>query len=202
MAKLKILQLQQLNGPDDADVDDDDSGTNRSVSMNEEINSSYDNQAQCLSLTNAHRNSLGSSTSSEGIEEGGMGIKSDSNVRFILANARSLLPKMDSLTDAFESLRLDFALITETWFKGGKKLAQALRDVEGASGIKVVHKSRDGRLSGGGAGGVAIAFNSTTTNFKQRALKHIGSTHKVVCAVGRMACGSIRGLRSPENASC
>lgn len=33
---------------------------------------------------------------------------------FLLSNARSLMQKTDALTDAFESLQLDFACVTET----------------------------------------------------------------------------------------
>lgn len=59
----------------------------------------------------------------------------------------------------------------------------SLVDFKGATGIKVVHKSRVGRAKGRG-GGIAIAFDSSTCNFKQRQLKHIKKDHEVVCAVG------------------
>ena len=55
------------------------------------------------------------------------------------------MQKTDALTDAFESLILDFTCVTETWFKGGKELEEMLTDIEGASGIRFIHKSRDGR---------------------------------------------------------
>ena len=42
--------------------------------------------------------------------------KSD-NMEFILTNARSLQPKLVSLVDYFDELRITFALITETWLK-------------------------------------------------------------------------------------
>ena len=97
-----------------------------------------------------------------------------------------MLPKCDSLTDAFESLDLDFACISETWFKGGKDLRAKLTDIEGASGIRIVHKSRDGRLGQRG-GGVAIAFNTSTCNFKQRTLRITDKGHEIVCVTGRVA---------------
>lgn len=53
----------------------------------------------------------------------------------------------------------------ETWFKGGKKLKEELNNMEGASGIKFIHKSRDGRTRGNG-GGVAIAYHMSRSNFK------------------------------------
>ena len=75
-------------------------------------------------------------------------------MRCLLTNARSLMPKMDSMVDAFRSLDLNFASITETWFKGGKALSNKLTEVEGSSGIRILHKSRDGRVkkAGGGSG--------------------------------------------------
>ena len=67
--------------------------------------------------------------------------KIDTCARFLLSNSRSLVKK----TDAFESLSLDFACITETWFKGGKALKEMITEIEGASGIRILHTSRDGR---------------------------------------------------------
>ena len=59
--------------------------------------------------------------------------------KFLLTNARSLIQKTDALTDAFQSLNLDFACITETWFKGGRELKDMLTDIEGASGIRFIY---------------------------------------------------------------
>ena len=106
--------------------------------------------------------------------------------KFLLTNARSLIQKTDALTKAFESLGLDFACVTETWFKGGKALKDSLVDIEGASGIRFVHKSRDGRRAGHGVG-VAIAFNTGTCNFKERKLRNVTAGQEIVCAYGRIA---------------
>ena len=106
--------------------------------------------------------------------------------KFLLTNARSLTQKTDALTDPFESLGLDFTFITETWFKGGKALNDTLRDIKGASGFRFIHKSRDGRRVGHG-GGVAIAFNTSTCNFKERRLKNLVDGHEIVCAFRRIA---------------
>ena len=62
-----------------------------------------------------------------------------SYARLLLTNPRSLLPKMDSLLDAFNSLDLHVACITETWFKGGKDLKVRLEEQEDAEGIKIIH---------------------------------------------------------------
>ena len=105
--------------------------------------------------------------------------------RFLLTNARSIKPKMASLLDSFGSLNLHFACITETWYAGGRELRDHIIDIEGAAGIKILHKSRDGRSKKRG-GGVAIAFNSALCNFKQRQLKCVGKEHEVMCAVGKV----------------
>ena len=93
------------------------------------------------------------------------------------------MPKIHSLQDAFESLKLHFACLTETWMKGGKALDEKLSDFEGLTGIRVIHKSRPGKAVGGG---VALAYDSGTCNFKRRTLKNTDKKHEVVCAVGQV----------------
>ena len=111
------------------------------------------------------------------------GMNHENEIRCLLTNARSLMPKMDSMIDAFRSLDLNFASITETWFRGGKALANKLTEVEGSSGIKILHRSRDGRIKKTG-GGVALAFNMGNCNFKNRHLKHVDKQFEVMCATG------------------
>ena len=104
--------------------------------------------------------------------------------RFLLSNARSLAPKITSLIDCMSELRCDFAMITETWFRGGKKLDAELSDINEATGIKIVCKNRPTKnRKGATGGGVAIAFNSERCNLKRRAVK---SKHEIVCVVGKV----------------
>lgn len=103
----------------------------------------------------------------------------------MLTNARSLAPKIESLVDAFGSLNLHFACITETWYSGGKELRDHIGEVEGRTGIRILQKSRDGRIRKRG-GGVAVAFNTALCNFKQRQLKVVSREHEVLCAVGKV----------------
>ena len=117
--------------------------------------------------------------------EGLIKIKNDLAVRLLLTNARSLKPKTASLLDAFDSLGLNLSCITETWYRGGKDLREHLQEVEASSGIRIVHKSRDGRGKKFG-GGVAIAFDTSSCNFKRRDLKHIDKNHEIICVVGRV----------------
>ena len=104
----------------------------------------------------------------------------------LFTNARSLLPKLESMTRAFQSLSLHGAGITETWFKGGKSLKERLDELEDAEGIRVIHKSRDGRNKKAG-GGVAFAYCTGTANFKQLTLKSISREQEVLGVVGRVA---------------
>ena len=112
-------------------------------------------------------------------------VKDQFGIRFLLTNARSLKPKIDSLVDAFTSLDLHFASVTETWYKGGSRMNDDIVELEGRSGIRVLHRSRDGRSARAG-GGVALAFNTGSCNFKRRQLKHIGKEFEVLCAVGKV----------------
>ena len=111
--------------------------------------------------------------------------REDNYARMLLTNASSLKPKMNSLVDAFDSLTLNFACITETWYQGGKALKDHMIEVEGANGIRILQKNRDGRLKKRG-GVVAIAFNTANCNFKQRNLTHMKKEHEVICAVGKI----------------
>ena len=88
------------------------------------------------------------------------------------------------MVDAFQSLELHCAGITETWFRGGKALRERLHDLEDSKGIKILHKSRDGRKSAGG--GVAFAFNKSTCNFKARSLGPACKDKEMICAVGKV----------------
>ena len=107
--------------------------------------------------------------------------RQDCNVctRFFLSNARSLAPKITSLIDYMYELQADFSMITETWFKGGKKLDAELSDIEQASGIRIVCRNR-GKLGGG----VAIAFNTSRCNLKKRTIK---SRFEMLCVTGKIA---------------
>lgn len=78
--------------------------------------------------------------------------------RLLITNACSLMPKIDALTHAFDSLDLHIAGATETWMKKGVELRSRLEDLEDAKGIKIIHKRRSER-GGRQGGGVAIVFN-------------------------------------------
>ena len=103
-------------------------------------------------------------------------------IHFVLTNARSLPPKINSLIDMIHKLDLTFATVTETWFKGGLKLKQELSDIEQAADIKFVRKNRPGRGAQRG-GGVALAFRASICNCKERKMKKM-LPFETLCAVG------------------
>ena len=104
----------------------------------------------------------------------------------LLTNARSLLPKMGALKDAFDSLELHCACVTEMWFRAGKDLNRTQENFEGEHGISIIHCSRDGR-SKKAAGGVAIAFRTSACNLRRRHLKNRREGQELLCVTGRIA---------------
>ena len=92
---------------------------------------------------------------------------------------------MRALVAAFDSLDLDLACITETWFRPGKDLKTKLCDFEGEHGIRIIHKSRDGR-NRCAAGGVAIAFRTGSCNLRRRDLKDVKRDQEILCVTGKV----------------
>ena len=107
------------------------------------------------------------------------------SIDFLLTNARSLGPKIQSALDNLSERRLHFAAVTETWLKSGQTLDGDLIDLEHGSGVKILYRNRPAQKSGRTAGGgVALIYNKATCNFKQRRIK--GNVFELMCAVGRV----------------
>ena len=92
---------------------------------------------------------------------------------------------MGALVAAFDSLDLDMACITETWFKPGGDLGAKLCDVESEHGIKIIHKSRDGRHRRA-AGGVAVAFRTGRCNLRKQDLRNRKVHQEILCVTGKV----------------
>ena len=75
------------------------------------------------------------------------------------------------------------ALLTETWFnKGNKKLAHDLKQLSQQHEISLLRKDRTSR-----GGGVALAFDSTSAEFKKVQLRTLkGCEHEILVAHGRV----------------
>ena len=102
---------------------------------------------------------------------------------FVLANARSLRPKLYSLIDTLEQIDGHIAVITETWFRDTEELSSILRDAEDVTGYGFIRRDRfqaTGQDTRGG--GVAIVYRKS--NFEMTQLKVTGK-HEIVAALGR-----------------
>ena len=86
-------------------------------------------------------------------------IKHHNDLNFVLANARSLKPKLYSLVDTLEEINGHLSVITETWFRSGPQLEELLGDAEDITGYGFIRKDRaesDSDCVRGG--GVAIVY--------------------------------------------
>ena len=117
---------------------------------NEELNS-------FLTTSGSGENSISSSTPFQNIT----GKYNEFN--FILANARSLPSKMNSLIDCFNELDLHCALLCETWFKTSKASVAELKEVENGEQVALICKNRPRKRGGG----VAIAYNQAKMTMKR-----------------------------------
>ena len=107
-----------------------------------------------------------------------------SSFRYILTNARSLTPKIESLLDFFDELDLQMAIITESWLKPGKDLERSLRDLEDGERLKIIHKSRPSKRNRTAGCGVAIAFNQDKLKLTERPIK--AGRAEIICATGKL----------------
>ena len=103
---------------------------------------------------------------------------------FIVANARSLAPKIQSWIDSFDELDLHFSLMTESWLRDGFRLDQDVEDLELGKNIALIHKNRMSKKKKSVGGGDLIAYNRAKITFKERKIRK--SMSEVICAVGRL----------------
>ena len=113
-------------------------------------------------------------------------INSAHNYKYLLTNARSLSPKIESLHTAFSEHELDFALITESWLKDGQVLDKDVIDLEWGTNLKIIYKNRPKNAAGlrKVGGGVSIVYNKSRCNFRERKIR--GNKFELVMAVGRV----------------
>ena len=72
---------------------------------------------------------------------------------FLLTNARSLAPKIDSFVENFEERNIDLCVVTETWCHDGVGLLEDDGvDLRLGEGISSFHCGRSAERRGGGVG--------------------------------------------------
>ena len=108
------------------------------------------------------------------------------SITFINANARSLMPKLDSLGDCFHEKKLDFATLTETWFSESDRLDGVVADLKDQYGLGILVRNRAAIATNGRKyGGVALVYRLRTSNFKEFTL-HNPDNHEVLACVGKI----------------
>lgn len=112
--------------------------------------------------------------------------KSTKNIfTFLTANVRSLLPKIQSLTDFINELDVSVALISEMWLKENIDTEKLAADHDTGHGLRIIAKNcqnKNGlRIVGGG---VTIIFVKSWIAMKEYKLK--SSPYEVIAAVGQI----------------
>ena len=107
---------------------------------------------------------------------------SRNDFNFVLANARSLRPKLFSLVDTLEEMDGHIAVVTEMWFKPSPQLEELLRDAEDTTGYGFIRKDRQETGLDSRGGGVAIVYKKA--NIEMTQLKVPGK-FEIVAALGR-----------------
>ena len=106
-------------------------------------------------------------------------------MKFIITNARSIQPKIVSLIDYFDELKISFAMITETWLKG-PSLESVTHELTHGHSLQIIAKNRpptkDGVAVNGG--GAAVVFDPTRISLKEHKIKK--SNHEIIAAVGKL----------------
>ena len=103
----------------------------------------------------------------------------------INTNSHSLCPKIDSLVVCFEEMKVDIAVVTETWFRGGDDLDQDLRDLEDGAGLCTLALNRPPNRHGVSHGGVAIITRKNLGTFKRIEVNN-PECYEVLPAVGTL----------------
>ena len=118
-------------------------------------------------------------------------------VNFIVTNARSLLPKINSLVDYMTELDLHFALITETWFRDGEEMERIRVDLREGESLEIKYKNRqttrNGRVINGG--GVAIIHDPDKISLKEHKIRK--TNYEIITATGK-----IKNVKRPLFIAC
>ena len=99
-------------------------------------------------------------------------------MNYALANARSLMPKIESLINYFDEYGLSFCVTTETWIQGNRENNRAINDLLDGSHIEMIRRDRGRR-----GGGVAISYDTRKAKLKKYVIPN--NRFEIVCAVGK-----------------
>ena len=115
-----------------------------------------------------------------------MEVYSHCNLSVILANARSLAPKIESLSDHLHKSKVQIAMLTETWLQDGKKLDDLSAELQHGYSLSMLTRNthfaaNNGRLYGG----VAFIYRSITGKFDTFPFLN-PDDHEILATVGRV----------------
>ena len=107
--------------------------------------------------------------------------KIDNSFTCVLINARSVLPKIQSLIGTMNELEADLALVTETWLTGSNTEQSELEDIANQVGLVINHLPRAARVGGG----VAIVHRKSRISVTR--CKMPQSRFEIMATIGRRA---------------
>ena len=67
----------------------------------------------------------------------------------LLINARSLLPKIESMVETMQEIDCEISIVTETWFQAGKQLDNNIKQIRADYGYEVIKRDRQTTRGGG-----------------------------------------------------
>ena len=93
--------------------------------------------------------------------------RSPHSVSFLNTNARSLGPKIQSLSDCFVEKLLDFATATETWLQSDIVKDELILEMEGRFSLGMITRERQMAATNGRQyGGIAFIYRKLTSSFE------------------------------------
>ena len=105
---------------------------------------------------------------------------------FVNANACSLAPKIESLSDCIIEKNLDLAFLTETWLQEHRDSYAALSQYSDRFSLGIINRNRSiAAANNRQYGGVAIVYRYKTSRFDEFPLIN-PNEHEVVAAIGKV----------------
>ena len=103
------------------------------------------------------------------------------------ANARSLIPKLESLFDCMTERNADFGVITETWINEGRQLSDLTDELRHAYSLGIISRSRASNAHNGRAyGGVALIYRLARASFRRHDMPN-PDDYEVLASVGNVS---------------
>ena len=106
------------------------------------------------------------------------------SLNFAVTNARSLVPKCESLIDYFRDLDLALAIVCETWFHKGDTLENFQTKLRSEENICFLNRMRRKTGRNNPGGGVSIAYNESKVVLADFPITR--GKYEIICAKGKI----------------